>query len=73
MDVFIVGKGDLSQSMGMPGQTSHPDVLAGEQRIREAARAAGIWFFGEQLIDAGIDQDLLLHGWAKGRRDAEAS
>jgi 2-keto-3-deoxy-L-rhamnonate aldolase RhmA len=70
VDVLIVGKADLAQSMGLPGQVTHPKVQAGVDRIRSAAKAAGVAFFGDELIDAGIDQDLLLHGWMKGRQGA---
>jgi 4-hydroxy-2-oxoheptanedioate aldolase len=45
IDVFFVGPSDLSQSMGLPGQTTHPDVQAMVARaikeIRAAGRAAG--------------------------------
>jgi 2-keto-3-deoxy-L-rhamnonate aldolase RhmA len=70
VDVLIVGKADLAQSMGIPGQVTHPDVLAGVQRIRSAAKAAGISFFGDEFVDCGIDQDLLLHGWMNARQSA---
>jgi 4-hydroxy-2-oxoheptanedioate aldolase len=46
VDVLFIGSGDLSQSMGHPGQQSHPEVLAvmekGVKRIREAGIAAGV-------------------------------
>src|SRR5262249_1292993 len=67
-DVIIVGKADLAQSMGVPGQVAHPDVLAGVHRIRSAAKPAGLAFFGDEFIAAGIDQDLLLRGWSRGRQ-----
>jgi 2-keto-3-deoxy-L-rhamnonate aldolase RhmA len=70
VDVLIVGKADLAQSMGIPGQVTHPDVLAVVQRIRSAAKSAGIAFFSDEFVDAGIDQDLLLQGWMSGRRSA---
>jgi 2-keto-3-deoxy-L-rhamnonate aldolase RhmA len=41
VDVFFVGPGDLSQSMGMPGQMLHPDVKALVKKIAERIRAAG--------------------------------
>ena len=45
VDVFFVGPGDLSQSIGMPGQMHHPDVQAlvaqTIRRIRDAGRMAG--------------------------------
>lgn len=40
VDIFI-GPSDLSASLGVPGQTSHPDVLAAGRRIIDAARRNG--------------------------------
>ena len=46
VDVFFIGSGDLSQSMGYPGQQTHPEVQAlmekGVTVIREAGRVAGV-------------------------------
>jgi 4-hydroxy-2-oxoheptanedioate aldolase len=46
VDVLFIGSGDLSQSMGHPGQQSHPEVLAvmekGVKRIRDAGIVAGV-------------------------------
>src|SRR5688572_27518419 len=46
VDVLFIGSGDLSQSMGHPGQQAHPEVLAvmetGVKRIRAAGIAAGV-------------------------------
>ena len=46
VDVLFIGSGDLSQSMGYPGQQSHPEVLAvmeeGVRVIREAGVIAGV-------------------------------
>ena len=46
VDVLFIGSGDLSQSMGYPGQQAHPEVLAvmekGVKRIREAGVVAGV-------------------------------
>jgi 2-keto-3-deoxy-L-rhamnonate aldolase RhmA len=46
VDVLFIGSGDLSQSMGYPGQQTHPEVLAvmekGVARIRAAGIAAGV-------------------------------
>jgi 4-hydroxy-2-oxoheptanedioate aldolase len=46
VDVLFIGSGDLSQSMGYPGQQAHPEVLAvmekGVKRIRDAGVAAGV-------------------------------
>ena len=46
VDVFFIGSGDLSQSMGYPGQQTHPEVQAvmekGVKLIRNAGIAAGV-------------------------------
>ena len=45
IDVFFVAPGDLSQSMGHPGRTDHPEVVAAIddalRRIRAVGRVAG--------------------------------
>jgi 4-hydroxy-2-oxoheptanedioate aldolase len=38
VDVLLEGAADLSQSLGLPWQTRHPDVKAATSRIRTAAR-----------------------------------
>ncbi len=46
VDVFFIGSGDLAQSMGYPGQQTHPEVQAqmerGVQVITGAGRVAGV-------------------------------
>jgi 4-hydroxy-2-oxoheptanedioate aldolase len=46
VDVLFIGSGDLSQSMGYPGQQAHAEVLAvmerGVKRIRDAGIVAGV-------------------------------
>jgi 4-hydroxy-2-oxoheptanedioate aldolase len=41
VDVFFVGPGDLSQSMGMAGQMHHPDVQAKVREVAGRVRGAG--------------------------------
>src|SRR5690606_4347421 len=41
VDGVFVGPSDLSASMGLLGQQSHPDVVATVNRTFEAVRAAG--------------------------------
>ena len=41
LDVLFIGAGDLSQSMGYPGQTTHPEVRAAAAHVTERARAGG--------------------------------
>jgi 4-hydroxy-2-oxoheptanedioate aldolase len=42
IDALFVGPYDLSQSLGVPGETSHPKVLAAAERIAKAAEARGV-------------------------------
>jgi 4-hydroxy-2-oxoheptanedioate aldolase len=41
VDVVFVGPTDLSQSMGLPGQTTHPDVIDMIQRVVDAVTPTG--------------------------------
>jgi 4-hydroxy-2-oxoheptanedioate aldolase len=40
-DVLVIGTGDLAQSMGYPGETSHPKVVETVDEIIERALSAG--------------------------------
>ena len=46
VDVYFIGSGDLSQSIGYPGQQTHPEVQEqmekGVKIIRDAGRIAGV-------------------------------
>jgi 2-keto-3-deoxy-L-rhamnonate aldolase RhmA len=41
LDAIFVGMGDLSASMGIPGQINHPDVRGTTDRVIEVAKAHG--------------------------------
>ncbi len=41
MDVVVVGRGDLSTSLGVSGQVDHPDVMAVVERAERATQQAG--------------------------------
>jgi 4-hydroxy-2-oxoheptanedioate aldolase len=41
VDILFVGPYDLSQSLGVPGQVSHPDVIAAIRQITQQAKQAG--------------------------------
>ncbi|MDR2470221.1 MAG: aldolase [Tannerella sp.] len=41
-DILFIGPYDLSQSLGVPGQVSHPAVVEAIGKITEQARAAGV-------------------------------
>jgi 2-keto-3-deoxy-L-rhamnonate aldolase RhmA len=42
IDGTFIGPYDLSLSLGIPGQLSHPEVLEAKRKVREATRAHGL-------------------------------
>jgi 4-hydroxy-2-oxoheptanedioate aldolase len=42
IDVLFIGPYDLSQSLGIPGEISHPKVFAAAERIASTAEAQGV-------------------------------
>ena len=42
VDALFIGPYDLSQSLGIPGATSHPSVFAAAERIAASAEARGV-------------------------------
>ncbi|MDR1562806.1 MAG: aldolase [Dysgonamonadaceae bacterium] len=42
LDILFVGPYDLSQSLGVPGQVSHPAVVSAIKSITERAKSAGV-------------------------------
>lgn len=42
VDALFIGPSDLSQSMGLPGQVDHPDVLKAIQRVAAACKASNV-------------------------------
>jgi 4-hydroxy-2-oxoheptanedioate aldolase len=42
VDVVFLGPTDISSSLGYPGQTGHPEVLAAIERAGKEAKAAGV-------------------------------
>ena len=69
VDVFFVAPGDLAQTMGLLGQTSHPEVLDTVDRalrqITEAGRVAGT-LVNDSNVEGYIEKGVrfLLTGWA---------
>ena len=61
VDAIFIGPADLSASMGLPGQTGHPDVVAA---IRDAiARLAGINVpSGVMALEPGLARDFIAAG-----------
>ena len=41
IDLYASGAQDIAQSLGLPGQPAHPDVLDFERQVRQAVHAAG--------------------------------
>jgi 4-hydroxy-2-oxoheptanedioate aldolase len=41
VDLIFFGPSDLSSTLGLPGQTTHPEVLSRIERLGQQARAAG--------------------------------
>jgi 2-keto-3-deoxy-L-rhamnonate aldolase RhmA len=79
VDVAFVGPNDLSQSLGLPGQYSHPEVEAAIHRVIAACQSAGVApgiyagsvDFARRWINAGMrfviylsDVNLLVDGGA---------
>jgi len=42
LDGLFIGPADLSQSMGLPGQIDHPDVVNAIERVAKASKANGV-------------------------------
>jgi 2-keto-3-deoxy-L-rhamnonate aldolase RhmA len=64
IDVIDVGVVDLSQSMGLLGQPTHPDVLEARDKVVAAARAASIAVDGYELVTVGGDTTILRNAFA---------
>jgi 4-hydroxy-2-oxoheptanedioate aldolase len=41
MDAYVFGPNDLAQSMGLPGQPGHPDVVAAQRQVTDRIYDAG--------------------------------
>lgn len=63
LDVLFIGTGDLSQSLGHPGDPRHPDVQAAVDKVVEAGKRHGKHLGGlagspehlKSLVDRGIN------------------
>lgn len=62
LDAVMIGPDDLSQALGVPGELSHPKMVAARERVIEVCSAAGVpWGFSCQTIADGqawIDKGL---------------
>ncbi|MDF2621649.1 MAG: hpch/hpai aldolase [Xanthobacteraceae bacterium] len=81
VDIVWVGHFDLTNSLGIPGQFSHPDYVAGIEKVVAAARrnnkpagfmaldeqwAADYWALGFDIIAFGLDHLLYQQALASG-------
>lgn len=62
IDAFEIGTGDLSLSMGIPGETSRPEVQAAVDRIVSEVLAAGR-VLGDTANDPETATDLIRRGY----------
>ena len=49
IDLYSVGPKDLAQSMGLPGQMEHPDVLSFISTVQQSVSSAGKAMSGEAI------------------------
>jgi 4-hydroxy-2-oxoheptanedioate aldolase len=59
IDLFASGAQDIAQSMGLPGQPTHPDVLEFENKIRDLVHQAGKKMADEVMPSIGAVSILL--------------
>jgi len=86
VDVLFVGPGDLSLSLGKPGQTRHPEVVAAIRKVAQAARNNGkhwglpvgsiadaqfFYDLGARFIIYGSAKGLLIKGFKQVRQEWE--
>jgi 2-dehydro-3-deoxyglucarate aldolase/4-hydroxy-2-oxoheptanedioate aldolase len=79
IDSVFIGPTDLSASMGLTGQVSHPDVLAAIRLVKEKCRKAGMPYgiystgtddmvseinTGCTFLLTGVDSNMLLNSYA---------
>jgi 2-keto-3-deoxy-L-rhamnonate aldolase RhmA len=57
VDVLLIGSGDLTTDLGIPGQVNHPTLRAAYERVAEACKA-----YGKILGVGGIRHNTTLQG-----------
>lgn len=77
IDALFFGPGDFAHRLGVPGQITHPKVVAAMEHVAAAAAAAGKWWgtvaptretylkvreLGARLISPGGDVKVMTHG-----------
>ena len=61
IDLYASGAQDIAQSLGLPGQPTHPDVLDFERQVREAVHAAGKRM-ADDVMDSARATNLFIDG-----------
>jgi 2-keto-3-deoxy-L-rhamnonate aldolase RhmA len=68
IDAAFIGPNDLSQTMGIMGQTSHPDFIAAVDRVIEAARQrkkfSGVHMMSADALLPWIKKGMTLNLWS---------
>jgi 2-dehydro-3-deoxyglucarate aldolase/4-hydroxy-2-oxoheptanedioate aldolase len=68
IDAAFIGPNDLSQSMGIMGQTSHPDFIAAVDRVIEAARQrkkfSGVHMMSADALLPWMKKGMTLNLWS---------
>ena len=67
IDALFIGPNDLSQSMGIMGQYSHPDFIAAIDHVIASAKAkgkfSGIHLMSVEALEAWTDKGMTLNLW----------
>lgn len=67
IDGIYIGPFDLSMSMGIPGQITHPDLLASKRKVRDATLAHGL-IAGVHFVQPSTAADDCRQAVAEGYR-----
>ena len=67
IDGTFIGPYDLSMSLGVPGQLSHPDVVRGKDKVLAATRARGL-IAGIHIVHPATARDETRQAVAQGYR-----
>ena len=71
VDYFNSGAQDIAQSLGLPGQGEHPNVLEFEKTVRDAVHAAGKRMAADVMVNITLD-DAIFEAAAQALATARA-
>ena len=74
IDYYLSGRRDISQSLGLYGDTDHPEVKAFEQKVADAVHAQGKKMYTE-CATTTVWMELFVNSardWLKARREKDA-